>query len=747
MQQNYYKRHKASKNIHKNQKKITNQFIIIATLMTSLTSQVWAEEAPSEAPSSYISPEELETMEVLGTEMGGTSYNVPNSSTATKTDTPIMEIPQSIQVLPEAVLRDQNLQTISSAVENISSVIAPKSTELLTSEFIVRGFKSQFYLDGMPAFGQANVADPLSLVNVSRIEVAKGPTATLFGGGLGAPIGGLINVVSKAPLTESQYSLAFRGGSFDTYNPSFDINQPITSDDKVLFRLTGEYENSESSIDEVNSEQYSLYPTLSVDFSDETRLVIRGQYSHIKFLEYTGLRAEGTIADAPYSIPRFRYSGAKDTPDSIVENKMLTADLSHRFSSHIKASVQARYYESEFEEFSSFHHGSLNTLDRPRNSKPSELPFYSGFITSSVKQFIINPNLTLDFEMGFFKHKVLLGAEYDLTENISKLGTLFSVSETPDIFLDVTDRNDDINYLNIADGSVNESRDNTYQTIGVYLQDQLDFGDRLHILASVRWTNVKVDEINKATKKNKSSSNSSVTPRGGIVFDLTDEVSIFAGYGEGFRAVLAMFGDTAKPELSDQVEGGIKFDFANLGLSGTIAGYRLVRENVSVPDPNSAFSSIQAGEQTALGGEIDFMWEPNDSLSILGNYAYTDATLTKHPNTRLGVGDFLPRVPKHSGRAAFRYRFYDGIFKGLGLGAGITLSSSRHISLPNTFKTKGFYRVDAQASYPLTENLDLTVNIQNLTNNKYYEPFLFLQDEVVSPGAPISAFATITATF
>ncbi|WP_428354955.1 TonB-dependent receptor plug domain-containing protein [Methyloprofundus sp.] len=142
------------------------------------------------------------------------SYNVFDASSATKTDTPIMEIPQSIQVIPKAVLRDQDLQTLGSAVENVSSVVAPKTTELLTSEFIIRGFKSQFYTDSMPTYGQGNGADPLSLVNVERIEVVKGPTSTLFGGGLGAPTGGLINVVSKQPLPEAQYIVSFRGGSF-----------------------------------------------------------------------------------------------------------------------------------------------------------------------------------------------------------------------------------------------------------------------------------------------------------------------------------------------------------------------------------------------------------------------------------------------------------------------------------------------------------------------------------------------------
>ena len=683
----------------------------------------------------------LQQVDVVGgNEMEDFGYMVIDATSATKTNTPLMQIPQSIQVIPQTVLVDQDLQTISDAVENVSSIVAPKTTELLTSEFVIRGFKSQFYLDSMPAFGQANIADPLSLVNVERIEVVKGPTATLFGGGLGAPIGGLINVVSKKPLPDEKYTVSLRGGSFETINPSFDLNQPLTEDKSVLFRVTGEYEHAESFIDEIENEHYSIFPTLSVDFSPDTNLIIRGQYSKVKFLEYSGLRAEGTIAHAPYKIDRFRYLGASNTPKSTVENKMLTAVFSHRFSPHVEASIQARYYENSFHEFSSFTHRLLiNNLGSFGQKSPSHLPFYSGRLPASVEEFVINPNIVLDFDTRFITHKVLVGAEYDSTKHQARIGTFFD--EFEDVFLDVSDLNDSIIYLPIEDGNVIQSKDDQYETIGVYIQDQFDITDRFHFLASVRWTHVNIKETGSDI------SNSSFTPRLGMVADITDEISAFIGYGEGFRAVTALFGATPKPEESNQIEGGIKFDFNNLGLSGTVAGYQLIRENVVVPNPQGAFSSIQAGEQTSYGAELDFLWEPTDSLSILGNYAYTEAHLTKHSKPSLGVGDRLPRVPKHSGRAAVRYRFIGGLFDKLGVGAGVTLASSRHLSLPNKYTVGGFYRIDAQASYPLTKNVQLSVNVQNLTNTKYYEPFLFLEDEVVSPGAPISAFATIKVSF
>lgn len=356
-------------------------------------------------------------------------------------------------------------------------------------------------------------------------------------------------MVSKQPEPDAHYNFSFRGGSFNTLNPSFDINQPITADKAVLFRLTGAYEHSESYIDALENEQFSIFPTLAVNFSSDTQLIIRGQYSHVKFLEYSGLRAEGTVADAPYTIPAYRYSGATDTPKSKVENRMVTAEFSHRFSEHLQGSIQARYYENNFKEFSSFTHRllieGLGSFGKP---SPSHLPFYSGVLPASVQEFVINPNIVLDFTTGFLTHKVLFGAEYDTTRSKAQLGTFFD--EQADTYLDVADRDDDISYLDIADGNFTKPKDDHYQTVGVYLQDQMDITASLHFLASLRWTRVIVEEIG---VKN---TNSSVTPRVGAVFDLTEQISIFAGYGEGFRAVTALFGATPKPEESQQVEGG-----------------------------------------------------------------------------------------------------------------------------------------------------------------------------------------------
>ncbi|MEQ1784961.1 MAG: TonB-dependent receptor plug domain-containing protein, partial [Hyphomonadaceae bacterium] len=130
------------------------------------------------------------------------SITAPNTATATRTDTPIEKVPQSIQILTRTLIEEQDLQTVSDALTNISGVVPSKTSEIVLQSPVIRGFTTDYLVDGLPAYGlPTGIVDPGSLVNVERLEVAKGPTSTLYGGGRGAPLSGIINFVSKSPET------------------------------------------------------------------------------------------------------------------------------------------------------------------------------------------------------------------------------------------------------------------------------------------------------------------------------------------------------------------------------------------------------------------------------------------------------------------------------------------------------------------------------------------------------------------
>jgi len=182
-------------------------------------------DSSSSTPST-AEPVMLPAVTVTGVRDSG-SYTVPNASSATRTDTPLIEIPQSIQVLPRTLLDDQDSHTLADALVNVSGVTPTKPEEVLFAAPIVRGFPAEIYQDGLPMYGATQTAnDPTSLVGTERVEVVKGPTSTLYGGGLGSPLGGLINVVSKQPEADPGGFVAFRTGSFSTMDRYADLNSP-----------------------------------------------------------------------------------------------------------------------------------------------------------------------------------------------------------------------------------------------------------------------------------------------------------------------------------------------------------------------------------------------------------------------------------------------------------------------------------------------------------------------------------------
>jgi outer membrane receptor for ferric coprogen and ferric-rhodotorulic acid len=190
------------------------------------------------------------------------SYAAPDSGSATRTNTPLIEVPQSVEVLNRALIQDQDRRTLGDALVNVSGVVPTKSEEILFLSPIVRGFPAEIYSDGLAMFGNTTTAnDPTSLVGVERIEVVKGPNSTMYGGGLGSPLGGLIDVVSVRPETRMNGYMALRGGNFGTFDPYGDLNIPLNT--KIAARLAGEYQRNDSWVDVVSGDRWSLQPAMS----------------------------------------------------------------------------------------------------------------------------------------------------------------------------------------------------------------------------------------------------------------------------------------------------------------------------------------------------------------------------------------------------------------------------------------------------------------------------------------------------
>lgn len=657
-------------------------------------------------------------------------YVSHDASSATRTNTPLIDVPQSVQVINSSLIRDQDRRTLADALVNVSGVVPTKPEESALTQPIVRGFPAEIYLDGLPTYGINAVADPTSLTGVERIEVVKGPTSTVYGGGAGAPLGGLINVDSVRPTDRLGGYVALRAGSFSTLNPYADLNVPLT--DGIAARITGEYQRNESWIDQVKGYRWSIQPSISFQLGPQTELLVRGKYDRRSQLEYPGLPAAQALAD---EVDPNAFPGAPvGQPRSTIVNKLVTAELRHKFSANLQLTVTGRYYDSNYNEYGSF---VFPDFAPPDPATPTVYPVFPIYLPNMVKESTVDANLLANFNVLGGHHELLIGANYDHTHDYTAMYFDFA----PVGSIDLTNPSYTLGFGPIP-GLLQEQTD-TFETFAGYVQDQATYGS-LHLSGSLRFTRFKWHRLETATDE----TYNRVNPRVGATLDLAPGVALFAGYATGFRGAIlftAAPGQTVKPETSSNFEGGLKLALTQAHLWGTVAAFQLKRRNVATQDPDPAHfgHSIQTGEQRARGVEVDLTWEPVRALSILANYAYTEPEVTR--DTVISIGETLARVPKHSGRIAAHYRVLDGVAKGLSFGAGVTALTSRQDTLPNTVTVPGYAVVDAQASYDFGR-YTVTISGVNLGGRHGFDTYEYLSP-VVIPIQPRSAYVMLKAKF
>jgi iron complex outermembrane receptor protein len=680
-------------------------------------------EAPShQGQVQKVNATTLQAMTVVGKNEtdDATAYTVTHAATATKTDTPIMETPMSIQVIPKAVTDDQQTITVEESLRNVSSVVPRLSTVSPNFEpTLIRGFAARQFIDGFNQY--LNAGDQGSMVNIERIEVLKGANAVLYAGGNGSPVGGMINLVSKLPQKEAFYEVGVKAGLYDFAQPFVDLNQPIN--DNVLFRFTGEYTNSSSNIDVLDTDRFNVNPTLTFTNNDDTTFTLQGKFSRWEQQDYQGLPATGTVA-GNFRIRPELFIGPEDIAKSNSEFYGVWGTLDHKLNDIWSFTAKGRYSHSKFDTL------AQNLLGKGFSfgaDQPLVPPSTWGLVNSELGQEQEEKSVqvygTAKFDLGPTKNTVLLGADFSELDDDG----FMDFDMMPVAFVDLAAPSFPVPYSHPGTRQQTQFTRNT--TYGGYVQLQSTIYDRLHLLASVRRANVTTDFVNTASGSKFNSDEGRFLPNVGGLIDITDEFSLFVDYSEGMRGQGgANYASTPKPELSNQIEAGIKFDIAEQ-LTGQLAVYQIERENVRVTDFTDAqFRSVTKGQQRSTGIETDATWQVTEGLSLLGNYAFTEAEFT---DSLAGVpdGNRLPGVPKHSGRFWANYAFQDAMLRGWSIGSGIYAQSSAYVDKANLFSTESFYTIDADIAYR-TKAYKLGVSIKNLTDNDYFQRLNYFDTRV-----------------
>jgi iron complex outermembrane recepter protein len=651
-------------------------------------------------------------------------YRVPDATTATKTDTPLRDIPQSIQIVPKEVIQDRKVNRVVEALENVSGVTSNSGTYRVIDNFIIRGFDASTNVTRNGLRDLTNNFPGASANNLEQIEVLKGPASVLYGQG-GA--GGIINLVTKQPLSDPFYSAEVSVGSFSTYEPSFDITGPFNADKTVLYRLNGSYLNAKSFIDFFETERVSIAPTIQWKISKNTTFTFEAEYLRNSNSNNFGLPAVGTVLPNPNGeVP---ISRTVSEPDDFIDINLtrLGYTFEHRFNENWSLRNAFGATLSEFDQKQVFPfalQADNRTVDRSE-----------GLRQASNNYFNLVTDVTGKFKTGSVQHQLLIGFDLFKQDNDENFESRPIAS---------------IDLFNPVYGAIPDPPDFVSRTLevseslGFYAQDQITILDNLKFLIGGRFdlTRQKITDLLDPTASSEQS-NSAFSPRLGIVYQPIQPISLYASFTRSFNPVAGRdFNNTVfQPERGTQYEVGVKADITQK-LSATLAFYQLTRTNVETDDPINPDFSIQTGEQRSRGIEFDLSGEILPGWKVITSYAYTDAHITK--DTTFPVGNLIDNVPQHSASLWSTYEIQKGAVKGLGFGLGLYYVGDRAGDLDNTFVLPSYLRTDASIFYRQS-NWRIGLNFRNLFGANYFEGAN--NSGFVFPGSPRTITGSISVEF
>lgn len=675
---------------------------------------------------------QLETIVVegqAGTATGPVRGYVPErGGTGSKTNTPITAIPQAVSVIGREELDDRKVQKVDEALRYTAGVTAqPFGPDPDTDWVFIRGFQATqtgVYLDGLSNYAYGFGGFQIDPVLLERVEVLKGPSSVLYGGG---NPGGIVNLISKRPTGTNFGSIEAGINNFGNAYTNIDIG--LTDRQGIWStRLTGRIAGGDQYTDVSKDFRGVIMPQITYQPTAATRFTLHGHYSALDQIHAGGgfLPYVGTVVDAPFGkIRRKAFLGEPSIDDQKRTQAMLGYEFQHRFDNGWSFSQSARYGRMKGSQLGPYGYGYAGPDapfgDRFQPLRPDYHLYRIGFQErTEVNTFLIDNRLERDFATGGLNHSLLLGLDYkyfniDHTQAsgggtpISVTNPVYGVPQGPSfVYLD---------------------QDLKHHQLGFYLQDQIRFGDGWLLTLNGRYDYVKKTSRSPATlafSPSYSDKEAAFSGRVGLAYEfangLTPYVSaatffnpVFDANGSGVNGVFLPF----EPEKGYQLEAGVKYKPAFMDALVTASVFHLVKRNVLTPAPTSfnAFAQQQLGEVTSTGFELEAKANITENLKVLA--AVTAFNLETTKDTRpTYVGKTPMVVPEVTASGWIDYTISEGWLKGLSLGGGLRYVGSSWVDNENTLKVPAVTLVDAAIRYRIGD-WGVALNVTNLFDKAY----------------------------
>ncbi len=678
-------------------------------------------------------------------------YIKDSTSLASKTDTPIMQTPFSIDVVPSQALADQQVVHLSDVAKNVSGVQDAWGYGQEYEGFLLRGFETNTILrDGVRAGGEASGRTSVDMANVEDVEVLKGPAAMLYGR---LEPGGLINVVTKQPQAAPQFSVQQQVGSYSLSRTTADATGPLTSDGSLLYRVIGEYFRSDSFFTHapVGKTQF-VAPGLTWRPTPKFQTSLNVEYRNYDPLLGDGLPA---IGNRPANVPVTTWVG--DTTDwGHIKKTLVNVSASYLFDPNWKVRVTA------IANWQTYNSGELSPSTADDNGNVGNAPWFV-HVPSNGRNLVVD--VTGHLQTGDLDHTILVGTDY-YDVSFSYLGFVngFSPVDMINVFSPVYNRPTGAGAFGFYSSAPPD-----WQTTGtqgwnsLYAQDQIKLSNQFQVLVGGRfdWARMTAGQVlleyaPPGTTINDLSATAAndtkFSPRLGILYTPATWLSLYGNYVQSLGAwgteaniAVDINGQPLAPEESSSYEGGVKAEAFGGRLRSTVAVFNITKKNVatrdlSSPDPTAL---LAVGEAQSRGVDIDVDGQITKRVNLVATYAFDAARITKD-NTGL-EGNVLANVPRHSGSVWLKGLIARELF----VGGGAVMRGERQGDTQNSFQLPGYVSVDAFASYRIAAGRSKIVpqfNITNLANGRYYvdsNNFDSNPRAGIMPGQPRSVMASI----
>ena len=661
------------------------------------------------------------------------------SATATKTDTPIQKVPQSISVVTAEEMALHQPKSVKEALSYTPGVaVGTRGASNTYDYLIIRGFAADGqsqnnYLNGLKMQGNFYndaVIDPYML---ERAEVMRGPVSVLYGK---SNPGGLLNMVSKRPTTEPLKEIQFKMGTDSLFQTGFDFSDALDDDGVYSYRLTGLARSANAQQQGAEEQRYAIAPSFSWRPDDKTNFTFLSYFQNEPETGYYGwLPKEGTVEPLPNGkrLPTDFNEGAKNNTYSRNE-KMIGYSFDHEFNDTFTVRQNLRFAQNKVSQKSVYGYGMcsdpLYTKDQealkaspclsiPQSQWGHTLTRQYVIDNEKLENFSVDTQLQSKFATGSVDHTLLTGVDFMRMRNDidSWFGYAGSVAPSDIYNLDRSD----------FDFGAHPNPSGPYRVLlkqkqtGLYVQDQAQW-DKVLVTLGGRYDWADQSSFNRDYGNKSERDDKEFTWRGGVNYLFDNGVTPYFSYSESFEPASQTDanGDLFAPSKGKQYEVGVKYVPEDRPIVVTGALYQLTKTNNLMADPNGSLFSVEGGEIRARGVELEAKAALSASVNVVGSYTYTDAEYTTDTTYK---GNTPAQVPKHMASLWADYTFFDGPLSGLTLGTGGRYTGSSYGDPANSFKVGSYTVVDALVRYDLARvgmaGSNVALHVNNLFDREY----------------------------